>query len=211
MKQGELFLSVCGKLKDTSSSDVDSTVSTSTETTGQTPTNNCKHCDVHLTEHNWNKSRIEKNEKICKSCHNEIYNNKSNPIKNPQRMYVNGKYIPKTHPLYKAGRYKSFDDAAFSGLQNYERSSEGQVYVITNSAWPEWVKIGMAVDAEDRLNGYQTSSPFRNYRLMYSVSTNDRRKAEAAAHKAAEKIADRKGEWFKMSVGQAKECIQNGL
>jgi hypothetical protein len=126
-------------------------------------------------------------------------------------MYVNGKYIPNSHPLYKAGRYKSFDDAAFSGLENYERSKEGQVYIITNSAWPEWVKIGMAIDAEDRLNGYQTSSPFRNYRLMYSVSTDDRRKAEAAAHKAAEKVAERMGEWFKMSVGQAKECIQHGL
>ena len=38
MKQGELFLSVCGTLKDTSSSDADLTVSTSTEATGQTPT-----------------------------------------------------------------------------------------------------------------------------------------------------------------------------
>ena len=187
------------------------TASTSTEVIGQTPTNSCKHCDVELTEHNWNKSRVEKNEKICKSCHNEIYNNKSNPIKNPQRMFVNGKYIPKSHPLYKAGNYKSFDEAAFSGLQNYTRSKEGQVYIITNSAWPEWVKIGMAIDAEDRLNGYQTSSPMRDYKLMYAVSTDNRRKAEAAAHKAAEKIAERRGEWFKMSVGQAKECIQHGL
>ena len=85
------------------------------------------------------------------------------------------------------------------------------MYIITNSAWPEWVKIGMAVDAEDRCNGYQTSSPMRDYKLMYAVSTDDRRKAEHAAHKAAEKIAERRGEWFKMSVGQAKECIQHGL
>jgi hypothetical protein len=126
-------------------------------------------------------------------------------------MFVNGKYIPKSHPLYKAGNYKSFDDAAFSSLENYTRSKEGQVYIITNSAWPEWVKIGMAIDAEDRLNGYQTSSPMRDYKLMYAVSTDNRRKAEAAAHKAAEKIAERRGEWFKMSVGQAKECIQHGL
>ena len=211
MKQADLFNSVCEMSNNTSTSDVSLTASTSMEETGQTHTNSCKHCDVELTEHNWNKSRIEKNEKICKSCHNEIYNNKSNPIKNPQRMFVNGKYIPKSHPLYKAGNYKSFDEAAFSGLQNYTRSKEGQVYIITNSAWPEWVKIGMAVDAEDRCNGYQTSSPFRDYKVMYAVNTKDRRKAEASAHKAAEKLAERRGEWFKMSVGQAKECIQHGL
>jgi len=46
---------------------------------------------------------------------------------------------------------------------------------------------------------------------MYSVATKDRRKAESAAHKAAEEIAERRGEWFKMSVAQAKECIQHGL
>jgi hypothetical protein len=131
-------------------------------------------------------------------------------------MIITGLHILKSMiielvSLVMVGNYKSFNDAAFSSLVNYESSTEGMVYIITNPAWPEWVKIGMAIDAEDRLNGYQTSSPFRNYRLMYSVSTDDRRKAEAAAHKAAEKVAERRGEWFKMSVGQAKECIQHGL
>ena len=172
-------------------------MSTSTEATGQTPTNiNTVFEDGEW----WYHGQADGRRRV--TAHNK---------KNKNRMFVAGKYIPQSHPLWKAGNYKTFDEAAFSGLQNYERSSEGQVYIITNSAWPEWVKIGMAIDAEDRLNGYQTSSPFRNYRLMYSVSTDDRRKAEAAAHKAAEKVAERKGEWFKMSVGQAKECIQNGL
>ena len=206
MKQGELFLSVCGTLKDTSSSDADSTVSTSTETTGQTPIDKCNSCGVNLEDSNWSDSWKAVGRTQCTDC-SKKYNDKSNN----NRMYVNGRYVPQTHPLYKAGRYQSFDDAAFSSLQNYERSSEGQVYVIINNAWPEWVKIGMAVDAEDRCNGYQTSSPFRDYKVMYAVSTKDRRKAEAAAHKAAEKVAERRGEWFKMSVAQAKECIQHGL
>lgn len=172
-------------------------MSTSTEATGQTPTNiNTVFEDGEW----WYHGQADGRRRV--TAHNK---------KNKNRMFVNGKYVPQSHPLWKAGRYKSFDEAAFSGLQNYELSTEGQVYIITNSAWPEWVKIGMAIDAEDRLNGYQTSSPFRNYKLMYSVSTNDRRKAESAAHKAAEKVAERKGEWFKMSVGQAKECIQHGL
>ena len=210
MKQGELFLSVCGTLKDTSSSDVDSTVSTSTEATGQTHTKNCTKCGEDHPEEGWYPSHWEGRSSVCKVCFLADQQHR-NAINNKNTMYVNGKYVSKSHPLWKAGKYKSFDDAAFSSLINYERTTEGQVYIITNSAWPEWVKIGMAIDAEDRLNGYQTSSPFRNYRLMYSVSTDDRRKAEAAAHKAAEKIAERRGEWFRMSVGQAKECIQHGL
>lgn len=72
------------------------------------------------------------------------------------KMFVNGKYIPKAHPLHKPGKYKSFEAAAFSSLAKYESSVEGQVYVIVNPSFPEWVKVGMAIDSEDRLNNYQT-------------------------------------------------------
>lgn len=179
-------------------------MNTSTEVVGQIPTKTCSHCGTDLELGvNWQKAQARQKKYWCNTC---------KKADNDSRMFVNGKHISRNHPLYKAGRYKSFDDAAFSGLQNYTRSKEGQVYVITNEAWPEWVKIGMAVDAEDRCNGYQTSSPFRDYIVRYTVSTKDRRKAEALAHKAAEKVAaERRGEWFKMSVGQAKECIQYGL
>jgi len=40
------------------------------------------------------------------------------------------------------------------------------VYVLVNPAFPGWCKIGMAVDAEDRLKQYQTSSPYRDYELI---------------------------------------------
>lgn len=182
-------------------------MSTSTEVTGQTPTNNCNRCGSELNDDNWPNSWRKVNNLRCKGCSKES-NNKTNPVHNKQRMYVNGKYIPNSHPLYKAGRYKSFDDAAFSGLENYERSTEGMVYIITNPAWPKWVKIGMAVDADDRCNGYQTSSPFRDYTVVATISTNDRRKAEALAHTIAEKLTtDRRNEWFKLKPSQAKQVL----
>ena len=181
-------------------------------TTGQTLTKFCTSCETEksLTDFHKNKTTKDGHQTYCKSCMIERLKD-AHEESNKNTMYVNGKYISRKHPLFKAGRYKTFEDAAFSGLQNYERSKEGQVYIITNEAWPDWVKIGMAVDAEDRCNGYQTSSPMRDYVLRYAVNTEDRRKTEAIAHKQAEKIAERKGEWFKMSVGQAKECIQHGL
>ena len=100
------------------------------------------------------------------------------------KMFVNGKYIPKSHPLHKPGRYKNFEDAAFKSLAKYESSVEGQVYVVVNPNFPEWVKVGMAIDAEDRLNNYQTSSPFRDYVLNYKCDVSDRRSAESEAHSA---------------------------
>ena len=181
-------------------------MSTSTEATGQTPTN-CYECGVELNAGNWMDSFKERGQGICKSC----YKDKHNTNNNPNRMFVDGKYIPKDHPLWKAGNYKSFDDAAFSGLRNYEKSTAGQVYIIINPTFEGWVKIGMAIDAEDRCKGYQMYDPMKRYKVVYSVDVKDRRKVESIAHEHATKLTERSGEWFKMSVGQAKECIQHGL
>jgi len=48
----------------------------------------------------------------------------------------------------------------------------------------------MAIDAEDRCKQYQTSSPFRDYKLCYSKHFNDRKKAEAKAHSVLKKYAE---------------------
>jgi hypothetical protein len=124
-------------------------------------------------------------------------------------MFVDGKYIPQDHPLWKSGRYKSFNDAAFSSLKNYPKSKVGCVYVIKNPAWPEWVKVGKAVDATDRLKSYQTSDPFRAYELYHSVTKENRHTAEVEAHKALEALSeDRKNEWFKVDLATAVSCIE---
>jgi len=180
---------------------------------------NCRHCNVELVAGskseggNWNPhyAKTQPNLNMCKSCFNKTYINGStgsNSKGNPLRMFVNGKYIPKSHPLYKAGRYKTFSDAAFSSLEKKKGTKDGYVYAIINPAWPNWVKIGMAVDAEDRLNGYQTSSPMRDYELIHSVYFKNRSKAERNAHKLAEKIAERKGEWFNINNKQAIKVLE---
>lgn len=162
------------------------------EQLGQKHTNQCIDCDVDLVlGGNWTEARKEQSKYLCKTCWQS---------RDSLRMYVNGKHISKSHPLYKAGRYKSFGDAAFSSLANYETAKEGQVYIVVNPAFPSWCKIGMAVDAEDRLKQYQTSSPYRDYKLIATYDTSDRRKAEKFAHDLLEKRHERRGEWF---------CIQH--
>jgi|TARA_R110000751_G_C13551506_1_gene456362 hypothetical protein len=132
--------------------------------------------------------------------------------KNKRRMYVDGKYVPQTHLLWKSGRYNSFNDAAFSSFTNYTSSTKGDVYIITNKAWPEWVKIGKAVDATDRLKSYQTSDPFRAYELHHSVTKENRHTAEVESHKALEVLSkDRKNEWFKVDLETAVSCIEGNV
>ena len=127
--------------------------------------------------------------------------------KNTNRMWVDGKYIPASHPLHKPGRYEGFEEAAFSSLQNYKSSKEGEVYIITNPAFEGWVKVGMAVDAIDRLKNYQTSSPFRDFELEYFCKVNDRRASEAKAHQLLDSKFHRQGEWFCCSLKDARQIL----
>ena len=136
---------------------------------------------------------------------------KDNPeavkARDAKRMWVNGKEVKKTHPLYKAGRYKGFEDAAFSSLENFKDNPQGQVYVIANPAWKDWVKVGMAVDATDRAGNYQTSSPYRDYTLLYTYDVDDRRAAESAAHTRLAKECDNINEWFRLPPEIANDLI----
>ena len=164
----------------------------------------CKSCGVKLTDDNWQAGWKKYGRQQCKDCHDK-YNQDSNK----NRMWVDGKYIKESHPLHKPGRYKSFGDAAFSALEKDKKVKKGYVYVIKNPAWPEWVKIGMAIDAEDRLNGYQTSSPMRDYQLVHAIATPDRARAERVAHKAAALCGERQGEWFKIANEEAVTILQH--
>jgi hypothetical protein len=80
-----------------------------------------------------------------------------------------------------------------------------------NAAWPEWIKIGKAVDAEDRLSSYQTSSPLRDYTLIHYAYSDDRNVAERQAHVLAGKLGDKRNEWFKISNEDAVVVIEQAV
>ena len=141
-----------------------------------------------------------KNEKVRRKADSQQARQKT-------KMWVNGKYISKAHPLHKAGTYKGFEEAAFSSLQNFKNSPQGQVYIIVNPAWEGWVKVGMAVDAQDRAGNYQTASPYRDYEIAHIVDTQDRRATEAETHARLGDLFEQRNEWFKCSVEMAKRII----
>ena len=123
------------------------------------------------------------------------------------RMWVEGKHISKKHPLYKPGRYKSFGHAAFESLENYSTAKEGQVYIMYSPAYPSWCKIGMAVDAKDRLSSFQTGTPYRDYILVAAYDVPDRRKSETAAHNLLRETHASRNEWFVVGANVAKEIL----
>jgi hypothetical protein len=177
------------------------------EKAGQTHTRNCIKCSVELKSGtNWTLGNVNKKFYICRSCIKKR-NVISNPIYNANQMYVEGKYIPTTHPLHKPGRYKSFEHAAFESLKNYSAAKEGQVYILYSPAYPSWCKIGMAVDARDRLSSFQTGTPYRDYILVASYDVPDRRQAETEAHNLLRETHASKNEWFVVGANVAKDIL----
>ncbi len=143
----------------------------------------CRFCKIKLTEENWAVGNIKQKQYKCRTCDGII--GRQNYLKRKARQL--------------------FDYS----IKSYSKIKDGYVYAITNPAWEGWVKIGMAIDAEDRCNAYQTSSPLRDYKIETSVIVKDRRKAESEAHKKAKQIAGQcAGEWFKMPIENAKHIIE---
>ena len=85
---------------------------------------------------------------------------------------------------------------------------EGFVYVITNPAWPETVKVGKAINYESRAGTYQTYDPYRKYQIEGAWYFSDREKAEKEIHSLLDdkRIFD-DGEWFNTSVEQTQRII----
>ena len=156
---------------------------------GRTPTDKeCISCSVPLTEDNWYSSFVEKKHYKCKTCYD---------IRRVENRVKRGERSPSL--LAKLFGWKT--------QEVYNQVKEGSVYIMENPAWKGWVKVGMAVDPTDRLKNYQTSSPFRDYTLLYTYDVDDRRAAESAAHVRLAKECDNINEWFRLPAAIANEMI----
>ncbi|AFQ22213.1 hypothetical protein My1_054 [Pectobacterium phage My1] len=84
----------------------------------------------------------------------------------------------------------------------------GYVYLITNPAYPGWVKIGASVDAETRLSQYQTYSPFRNYTLEYYVICLD---YIALEDRVLRQFPNRNNEWVYANLEEVKQILEEQI
>ncbi len=139
-------------------------------------------------------------------------NQRSNPRNNAKNIYKDGKYVPRGHPLYnilKPGHYKNID-GLLSVTSESSSTTEGSIYAITNKAWPDWIKIGMAENPHKRLSQFNTADPYRSYELIHHVNVSHMRKYEAAAHEKAKLVAkETNAEWFKIDKDTAKNILDS--
>mgnify|MGYP003651775248 CR=1 FL=1 len=83
----------------------------------------------------------------------------------------------------------------------------GFLYVITNKAWPDWCKVGISVDIKSRLASYNTSSPLKDFEVIYSVSTDKHQLIEREVLAILSKEFESNSEWFKTSPLEAISAI----
>lgn len=89
-----------------------------------------------------------------------------------------------------------------TAVENLPRRPDGHVYVITNPAWPEHVKIGCALNPDSRLRNYQTGTPHRDYRLEHFEYFDDRVAAEKELIRRLG-VSRAEGEWHRINPGAA--------
>ena len=160
-------------------------------------TKNCIECGVVLeTPVNWWSSFVGKKHYKCIDCYD--IRRTENTIKKKYREGVQPS--PKLLAKLLGRRHRA----------EYNSILGGYVYIISNPAWKGWFKVGMAVDAKDRCSTYQTSSPFRDYKVSYSKYFEDRREAEKLAHaELKENKIEHANEWFKTDLKTIKTIIKN--
>lgn len=85
----------------------------------------------------------------------------------------------------------------------------GYLYIISNTAWPSWIKVGSTSNIKNRLNTYQTSSPFRNYVLIFLIKIIDYKDAERDVRDFMRPFAKSiKNEWFEVDQDIAKSQLE---
>ena len=88
----------------------------------------------------------------------------------------------------------------------------GYLYIITNDAFPDWVKVGTTFNLTDRLHVYQTGDPFRRYKIQYSLHHPKFREAEKKIKNVMKHFASEiKGEWYKVDLNFAKSRLDEQL
>ena len=79
------------------------------------------------------------------------------------------------------------------------------VYIISNTAYKDEYKVGIAKDYKSRLNSYQTSDPNRGYKIEFTLLTHKYRETEKHIHKNF----DSRREWVRAELPKIKKEIKS--
>lgn len=86
---------------------------------------------------------------------------------------------------------------------------EGFIYIVSNPAWPEWLKVGETVDFENRLKAYQTSGPLNDYNMCLTWWVEDRKIVEIEILEKLKSLGyEIRGEWVKINYSSLLEILK---
>ena len=83
----------------------------------------------------------------------------------------------------------------------------GFVYLVTNPAWPGYLKVGAAKSLRGRLSDFQTASPHRDFRISAAAPVNDRFAAEGRLKELLRGFRVKGGEWFRIHSDDARAML----
>ena len=93
-----------------------------------------------------------------------------------------------------------------------QRSKEGFIYIVSNSNYPDYYKIGVTTDISSRLRTDQTGSPHRNFKMEYYIFHPDCYAAEQQIRENMHYFAlEIKNEWFRIDLHMAKTQLDASL
>ena len=93
-----------------------------------------------------------------------------------------------------------------------QRSKEGFIYIVSNSNYPDYYKIGVTTDISSRLRTYQTGIPHRNFKMEYYIFHPDCYAAEQQIRENMHYFAlEIKNEWFRIDLHMAKTQLDASL
>lgn len=90
----------------------------------------------------------------------------------------------------------------------------GYLYIVTNDAFPGFVKVGCTEDLDARLRSYQTSDPKRGYKMVFNIPHPDCIPAEKRIREAMRHFAlSQRNEWYEiplhMAISRLEEEVEN--
>jgi len=140
------------------------------------------------------KETIPKKEKEYDNYHINYYiNNKDKIIEQVKQWRINNK-----------DKYRNNQRKHQRNL-NLKNERSGYIYLITNPAWTEYVKLGRSYDVKKRLISYQTFSPLKDFHISYETYTNNITLIENTFR---EKFGYDNGEWYKVNILEAINIIE---
>lgn len=183
---------------------------------GQTRTKFCPTCARHLPLDQFTRltSSPDGLRSRCKTCWQEV-NDRCNGVSAIAYALVGGSKqhfysLPRDARLAVRRHAMRLYDAGADFVTAVQRTdvTDGFVYIITHPAWPDYLKIGCAINPESRLRDYQTYCPHRAFVLEHVVYCSDRREAEAKVHAlfAAHRAS---GEWFRVPLDEARAALNS--